>query len=394
MTNLSIKNHNTFLIIFTLILTTSSIVHIEPAPYDLLLVAFIGAAILFGYTSYAPLHFWPIAFLLMFLETNLISLYFIQEIGLAINYLMITLYCVISWIGIIGITNYFGIKLMPYVFNGYVIAAVIIVIPGIIAYINQGLFLDVLLWEGRVKGFFKDPNVFGPFLIPPAIYALWKMGESNQRTFRTLIWLVIFLILALGVLLSFSRAAWGQFGLAISIYYLLINGASIKKLKTLVILIIVLIPVLIYSVMGTSIGDLFFERIGFQAYDQTRFEKQDDSLALMLIYPFGFGPGQSELHLNHSTHNLFIRIVSENGLLGTITFLLFYLMTIGRSIYVTRIVSLKNKGFFIIITASLLGILFNSMFIDTMHWRHFWLLLALPWMVIKNKENHKKDESL
>ncbi len=376
--------------IFAIITALSSVVLIEPAPYDLLLVMLIGIAIVCQYARYVSHHFWPVLCLLLFVETNLISLFFVQDMEQASYYLLITLYCMITFTGIIGIASFYGIVLLPYAFYAYTIAALLVVIPGIIAYVLQGSILDLFLWEGRVKGLFKDPNVFGPFLVPPVLYALWKIGRKGQRTGQIVVWVVIFIILTLGILLSFSRAAWGQFILAAGIYFLLMNDASTRRMKTLVILTMVFVPVLIYVIMQTSIGDLFYERLGIQHYDQTRFQKQEDSLEFMLAYPLGFGPGQSEHFLNHSTHNLFIRMISENGVFGCLFFCLFCLMTLVRSFYMSKYSSIASSGYFIIITASLLGIFLNSLFIDTMHWRHFWFLLALPWMDIKPSIKSKK----
>lgn len=377
------NSQRSFLVAFAILVAVSSIVMIEPAPYDVLLIMLIGFAFVSRKIRYVSNQFWPVFCLLVFMETNVISLFFVQEMGQAGYYLLITVYCVLAFIGIIGIASFYGIALLPYVFYAYVFAGLLVAIPGIVAYAFQGTVLDLFLWEGRVKGLFKDPNVFGPFLVPPALYALWKIGRQGQKVGRMIAWVLIFITLTMGILLSFSRAAWGQFILATGLYFLMLNDGSTKRMKTCFILIVVFVPVLIYVLMQTGIGDLFFERFGIQHYDQTRFQKQEDSLAFMLAYPLGFGPGQSELFLNHATHNLFIRILSENGLLGFFAFIFFYLLTLGRSFYMSKISPVANRGYFIIITASLVGILFNSLFIDTMHWRHFWLLLALPWMNMK-----------
>lgn len=377
-----------------LTIAVSSIVQLEPAPYDLLLVLLIGSAFVSGNLKYYPDHFWPVICLLLFLGANLFSLFFVQDFGVASYYFIITVYCIAAWAGIVGIGTYFGPRLFQLIFFAYIIAAIMVVIPGITAYLHPASGLDFFLWEGRVQGLFKDPNVFGPFLIPPALFALWKIGSKKQAAATTFFWILFFIILTLGVLLSFSRAAWGHFILASGIYFLFINDAQTKRMRTLFILTIVFIPVLIYAVMATSIGDLFFDRLGLQGYDQVRFQKQGASLEYMIVYPLGFGPGQSELFLNHSTHNLFIRIVSENGLFGGIFFSLFYLLSLWRAIYMGRVAPAHFRGFFIIITASLLGILFNSIFIDTMHWRHFWLLLALPWIYMKQEIVSKKYRTL
>lgn len=383
--------HRPFLIMFMITFSLSSVVFIEPAPYDLLLALIISIALFSGCMLYAHIHFWPMLSLLLFLTTNILSLYFIQEISPAVSYIIITIYCIIAWAGLTGMAFYFGKRILPLLFKTYIFAALLVTVPGIIAYQFPGTVLDMFLWDGdRVQGLFKDPNVFGPFLIPPALYALWCMGKAEQTKKALIGWLVIFLIIAVGILLSFSRAAWGQFILALGIYFLMINNRSTRRLKTLIILTVVIIPILVFSVMMTGSEDLFFNRTSLQAYDSVRFEQQGKSIDYMLAYPFGLGPGQSELLLSQSTHNLFIRTFSENGFLGLLFFIIFWLVTIFRSLQVNRNIAWNYKGYFVIITASLIGILFNSIFIDTMHWRHFWLLLALPWMSLDGASHWKQ----
>ena len=63
---------------------------------------------------------------------------------------------------------------------------------------------------GRALGVFKDPNVFGPFLIWPALFVIERMltrriGCSISRAVG---------ILLFGLLLSFSRGAWFHFAVS------------------------------------------------------------------------------------------------------------------------------------------------------------------------------------
>ncbi len=60
---------------------------------------------------------------------------------------------------------------------------------------------------GRALGAFKDPNVFGPFLIWPALMVLERMLVRRIRIADVL----IVGILLFGLLLSFSRGAWFHF---------------------------------------------------------------------------------------------------------------------------------------------------------------------------------------
>ncbi|MBO1001496.1 O-antigen ligase family protein [Pseudogracilibacillus auburnensis] len=385
-----INKNDTFLKLIAFTISTSAFVLFEPAPYEFIITLVLFVAFFYGYTSYGSKHFWPMTLLVLFIQMNLISSFFVTDVKKGILYFFITCYLIISWVGIAGLSAYFQERLLPYVFNGYMIASVVSVVIGIGAYSQIIPGVDFLLKFDRVQGFFKDPNVFGPFLVPPALYALWKssiLGFYNKKGYA---FFSSFLILTTGILLSFSRAAWGHYILAITIYLFIIKKSTSKRLKLMLLLLLIVIPVLIYFVTSTNISDLFFDRLSLQEYDNTRFQNQANAVDNLIRYPFGFGPGQADVMLEISTHSLYVRILYENGLIGFLAFFTFFLICLGRSVIHLIKVPSRMQGYFVIITASLIGILFNSIFIDTMHWRHMWLLLALPFMDIYQEERKKE----
>ncbi|MHA4875413.1 hypothetical protein ACX0FC_18755, partial [Enterococcus faecium] len=58
----------------------------------------------------------------------------------------------------------------------------------------------------RATGTFKDPNVFGPFLVAPFLYLLHLALSAPWRA--ALLPVLAAGVLALANLLSFSRGAW------------------------------------------------------------------------------------------------------------------------------------------------------------------------------------------
>ena len=93
--------------------------------------------------------------------------------------------------------------------RGLVVGAVIAALAGIAGYFNLvpgGR--DLLTLYDRARGTFKDPNVFGAFLILPALLALQSVvSDKFGKSFRSAI---AFGIISLAILLAFSRAAWGM----------------------------------------------------------------------------------------------------------------------------------------------------------------------------------------
>jgi O-antigen ligase len=119
---------------------------------------------------------------------------------------------------------------------------------------------------------------------------------------------------------------------------------------------------------------------GLQTYDGDRFSTQTKALEMAIEQPFGIGPGQAEIAFDYSTHSTYLRLLSENGPLALSAFVALLALTLLRSIHGAR--TLKNNNWRIVMaitSASLAGYIVNSFVIDTVHWRHIWLFLALPW---------------
>jgi O-antigen ligase len=128
-------------------------------------------------------------------------------------------------------------------------------------------------------------------------------------------------------------------------------------------------------------GSLGFlkERARLQGYDTNRFAAQALGLKLGVSHPFGVGPGQFELLSPLATHSLYVRALAEQGVLG--------LLVIAALIISTVVFAVRNvvhgSDTYGISAAALLaawcGLVVNSFVVDTMHWRHLWLVAALIW---------------
>ncbi len=64
---------------------------------------------------------------------------------------------------------------------------------------------EALLWDGRAKGFFDDPNMFASFLLPGMLAAMYFVAQR-----RSMVWVGALAIIVLGILFGFSRAAVGS----------------------------------------------------------------------------------------------------------------------------------------------------------------------------------------
>ncbi|WP_338777103.1 O-antigen ligase family protein [Metabacillus sp. FJAT-52054] len=390
----SIESRNSALIITGVIMCFSSFVLLEPSPFDLMVIAFIGYACLSGNLTFSDELVLPLFFLLLFLLINILSSFGSEDFSRGLFYGLITVYLAFSWLGLVGLIGRFGADLYKYVFTGYTIAAVLSAMAGIASYFGFLPLEDSVLSFGRVKGFFKDPNVFGPFLIPPILFCLSRLFENKNSYKRTN--LITLLILVGGVFLSFSRAAWGHMLISAFIFYLIMPGqSSSKKIKSILQILLVALPFAIVLFLFTDANSMLESRTSLQGYDSDRFETQNEAFNVGFSKILGIGPGQSEGYFNYSTHSLYARIISENGAIGLLAFLLFYLLSIAAASIKIKSAGYQSGVYLSIVSAALIGLLFNSFFIDTLHWRHLWLLLALSWLPLTNnlKAVHKSENS-
>jgi len=365
-------------LIFFMMLS-SSFVLIEPSPYDFFMLLIVCCGLFFSLIKFPNEVFIPLLFILLFLIFQFISLLFAKETNMSFTYLAITCYLMISWFVIVGIGPKLKISLLQVVMKGYLISAVISAAIGILAYFNLLPFSDFLVMYGRAKAFFKDPNVFGPFLIMPALY-VFSLFEKEQAAKYKILYALSFLLLLTAIFVSFSRAAWGNWALSFIIYFLLTKRELLqKRLKTIISLSVLSIPVLVWLTQSPFVVELFQARLSMQGYDESRFATQKEALVIGLKNPFGIGPGQSEYFFQMAPHSLYARIIIENGIWSVVLFIFFILLSINKSYHSYKQSIDESAVYFLIICASLIGLTFNSFFIDTLHWRHFWLLLSLAW---------------
>jgi O-antigen ligase len=194
--------------------------------------------------------------------------------------------------------------------------------------------VSVVSFGIRFQGFFKDPNVLGPFLTFPAAFWFEKYLKSQKKS---ILYLFISIILMLGVVMTFSRAAWLNIFFAIFILLLLnVRKVNIKKyfrMISFVFLIMLLLALLIISdveIFGYRLGDFFLNRLGLQSYDQDRFEAQKAFFKGIEKAPFfGIGPGNySLLTQGFATHSLYLRMFGEKGIFGFFLLLVIILVSL------------------------------------------------------------------
>src|SRR5580704_8008049 len=149
--------------------------------------------------------------------------------------------------------------------RGLVTGALIAALAAVAGYLNlvPGGY-DLLTLYGRARGTFKDPNVLGAFLILPALFALQSVVSDHfAKACRNG---VTFGLVALAILLAFSRAAWG--GLAITAAFMLAlmiltsrTPAQRSRIVIISVVAVVLLVLLLAVLLSVdSIADMFKQR--------------------------------------------------------------------------------------------------------------------------------------
>jgi hypothetical protein len=284
----------------------------------------------------------------------------------------------------------------------YIPTATLAAFCGAVGYLHLLPGFDIFAPFGRALGMFKDPNVFGPFLIWPTLVIVERMMTKKI----TLIDLALLGTLLLGLLLSFSRGAWFHFAvsaavmLAFSVLVAPTNGLRMR-IATLTGVGVVLLAVLLVILLSIpSIGGFFFERAQLlQSYDVGqggRFVLQQLALQGILDYPTGLGPEEfSRIH-GLQPHNVYLNVFMISGWAGGVSYVLLLLTTLWVGLR-TIFIRTPWQTYTIVTFATFVGEIAEGFIIDTDHWRHFFLLLGMVWglaaanvkLAARQASNHK-----
>ena len=274
------------------------------------------------------------------------------------------------------------------IINAYFTATIIGAVLGVIGYLDlfPGAF-DLLTRYGRASGTFKDPNVFGPFLVPGLVTALhlWLVRPIA----RGFLPLMAAALITLAILFTFSRGAWAASAIALAVYgyvYLQMAERNAERLKLAGLVVVgtaILGLVLAAALQSDGISKLLEERAALtQSYDEGvegRFGGQEKAFGLALENPFGIG-AQAFTHYYHheEAHNVYLSMLLNAGWAGGLLYLILCAGTLVLG-FQHALKPTKTQPLFLIIFAALAGNIIEGYLIDTDHWRHFYLLMGVVW---------------
>jgi O-antigen ligase len=357
-----------------------AIVRVEPAPSDFLFAVAIAVAAVTGRLGglrIPPSVLWLAMF---FMALNLLSAVEVIDAARATFYLAITVYLLVF---AVWLATYVDSRRRAQLVGAmYVTAAAVSAFAASLALVVSFPGHDLFVFGGeRAQGLFKDPLVYAPFLVPPALIVAEQATAPGSDGVRRLLKGAIFLTLVVGVLLSFSRAAWLNLGVGLFVLaaVLVVRQGSGRRMLALSAIVLVAGVAALGSLRVTGSEELLVQRTHLQRYDEERFGAQLFGLEQSTRYPLGIGPGQFEVLSPVSAHSLYVRALAEQGLFGLLTLLGLLLVTLALAVRNAA----AGRDTYGIGSAALLGawcgLMANSLFVDTLHWRHLWLVAALIW---------------
>jgi hypothetical protein len=363
----------------------SGFVLIEPAPYEFMIVL---VAVLFIATGIA-LRAGHLPLLLMLISYNIAyaaSLVPVIDLENTAKWTAVSCFLSLTTLFYAIILGEDTTRRARALMRGYTVAAVVTSVIGVLAYFrvlpNSQTFIVAL----RASSTFKDPNVFGPFLILPALIALQRIMHGSLRD--AVINAVIALIVAAALVLSFSRGAWGHFAAsaAMMLFFTYVTAQSnFERLRIVIFTCLgaMAIATLVAAFLSIdAVNVLFKERASLvQSYDAGhlgRFNRHILGALMIFDHPLGVGPLQFNRYFPEDPHNSFLDAFMAGGWLGGVVYLALVLATVAvgfRHVFVR----IPWQSMYIAVYAAFLGEVGESYIIDVEHWRHYYLIIGMIW---------------
>jgi CelD/BcsL family acetyltransferase involved in cellulose biosynthesis/GNAT superfamily N-acetyltransferase len=377
---------------------------IEPSPSDILFISllmyfvkdkvFNREEFVKGFAGQKAI----LTLLASYMLINMLSVPNIADYASGIRFLAITIYLIVYCF---IIYYYSSDKNYLFIQRAYVLGCTVSSLLGIMGhfgvlshYLNYDMF--------RTKALFKDPNIFGPSLIPAIIILIGDIktrkitgikfkDESSNKSIcykfvknRMLVPAILLILNITALVLSFSRGAWASLAAGILLLFVLnIKKISFKKIALWAGILVSAVSVTWFGILNDWWRYFIISRLTLQMYDTDRFKAQAAGITMIFDHLFGYGAGQYEsavrnvLGISFSAHSLYVRVLLENGVIG---FLLFIIPVVLSLIKLFKIRKYEEKDAVLkssVLISILAAIAANSIIVDTLHWRYLWLFLGL-----------------
>ncbi len=276
--------------------------------------------------------------------------------------------------------------------KGYTLGALLASCVGLGAYVTALAFHTTAhlpyFWPDKTRliVFFDDPVVYGAFLVAPLMYLATRAMYEKVHTQKYVVFLYgAVLLLFTNLILTGSRGAWLNLLVASSVFFLLYSPSHTRELwyrMTTLLIPCIVIGILIIFVIPLN-GRTYYEatlRDRHQSSDMPRLHNltsAPDKLFNRNITETLFGSGSGSYEKTtpsgFSAHNTYLRIMYEQGMMGLSLYgCLFFIVLM--SLWKRRISEPYTSA---LLFSLCIGILVQGMFVDTLHWRHVWVMIGV-----------------
>ena len=370
----------------------------EPAPYELYMALLTVVWLACGLKlrrEFGPL----IICLMLYITGGIASIPIAKDFGDASMYMAVS--------GFLAITAIFYAAILAekpdrfrIIQNGYTVSAVLVSLVGIAGYFQLFPGAEYFTLYDRARGTFKDPNVFGPFLVLPTLLIIQKLLRDS--VLKNAFLLVPLTVLLLGIFLSFSRGAWGVlFAGVLVIYFLaLVTERSNRRRVRLIMLgfagVLAVFALLTAALSIDTVAQMFEQRARLvQDYDSARlgrFARYALGFQLVMEHPLGLGTLGFRNYFPEDTHNVYLKSFTTYGWLGGVTYIVLALWTLSAMVPLL-FKSRPWTGFTQCVFAVFVAHLILSVIIDTDRWRHMYMLYGLAWGLIAADRLERRGNS-
>ena len=365
---------------------SGAVVFVEPSPYEL--TTLLAMIVLVATGLSLRLAFLPLIAMLFLVNIGYsISAANLMNQSRIVTWIMTSWYMAITAIFFAMAVAQDTAARLDYLRRGLIVGALIASLAGIAGYFSlfPGAHSLFTLY-GRAMGPFKDPNVFSAFLILPALFLLQSV--VSDRFGKALRSTLLLGVVALALLLAFSRAAWGQFIVtsAFMLFMMVLTSRTNVQRSRIVILTAVAVAMgvalLLVLLSFDSIDTVFKQRASFeQSYDEGRFGRFGRHILgarMALDLPFGIGPLQFTKFFPEDTHNSYLNAFMSGGWISGVCYPALIVTTVILGFRYAFVRSPWQRVY-LAVFATFLGTVGEAFIIDTDHWRHFWMMLGLMW---------------
>jgi hypothetical protein len=258
----------------------------------------------------------------------------------------------------------------------YIASCVIASLLGTVGFLLQ---MELLTWDGRAKGLIDDPNMYGSFLIPAAVFCAYFLsrGQGSKLILVGALGMVL-----LGILLSFSRIAVVAALVCFFAYVFFHNRGRPRRLMMIVggLVATGIVLFAFASLTSAEFTAKLLDRLTFaKSYDlgeEGRYHRYLLVLPMIMQNPIGLGVLQLEKIFPEPIHNIWLSSFVNYGWGGGVAWVT---LAIGSVVVSIRNYRRTGNEIAIALLISLVGIVLCSSLHEGEHWRHMWLLYGLVW---------------